>query len=658
MSTLNVVRLARALRAAAGPNVPLIGLTYPDVILGTYVYPSQPPTPAHISLAQDSVLGFKLLLNPALSRAYASGHGVLVDVTKATGAYTPLTTTTTLAPYGAVPVAVAKVCTLTWYCKVGKHPRNHAGVRLHRSARRGPLRHHGEGMMLPSVTRRRPEPVTMGKMAKTSMTRRLAGGALLLVVTSLLLTACSSANNSGNKTAATSTTSTTPAPTTTATTVATTGQLQVSSTVAVPVPANVQITAAEAPDGAVFVSPEGHDAATTTVVWVVDPKGPAEIAEHVNGGVSALAADATNLYVVADNSVIGYTRSTGNQMGQWKLPADQHSEHVRRQPGLDERRRRTGPGHDRPRQRAGHLPDCADLDGRTKRDRRGNQRRLRPRRIRVLRTIGQPPRQAESGGRQHRRTGARQQSQRGRWRHCRCRRGGRRVGVDQRARRDRDSTPSWNPYDADTLQPMGSYTGSVTEQIVDTSAGRSGPRWPQRAGRVSTGDRSLRQLRVPYFADGRAEFPDASGNGRPTARSRPGGRDGEHHDTRSRGGPALVDSGSARSTTREIVPSPPSSSPLVQEGAVLVVRGEVQRTTSSFDVDVGPLTSRVLHSTLRGREFRPFASRRCVRVVRELFEDAPALLRCFLAQPLPAGTSIDQTRSHVTCSQRSVSART
>ncbi len=160
----------------------------------------------------------------------------------------------------------------------------------------------------------------MGRMAKTSMIRRLAGRAVLLIVTGVLLTACSSANNSGKKTASTSTTSTTPAPTTTVTTVATTGQLQVSSSVAVPVPANVQITAAEAPDGAVFVSPEGHDAATTTVVWVVDPKGPAAIAEHVSGGVSALAADATNLYVVADDSVIGYTRSTGNQMGQWKLP--------------------------------------------------------------------------------------------------------------------------------------------------------------------------------------------------------------------------------------------------------------------------------------------------------------------------------------------------
>ena len=117
--TLNVIRLARALRAAAGPGVPLIGLTYPDIVLGAYVYPSLPATPARISLANESVLGFKLLLNPALSRAYAFGHGVLVDVTAASGAYTPLSTTTVLAPYGSVPVAVAKVCTLTWSCRVG-----------------------------------------------------------------------------------------------------------------------------------------------------------------------------------------------------------------------------------------------------------------------------------------------------------------------------------------------------------------------------------------------------------------------------------------------------------------------------------------------------------------------------------------------------------
>jgi lysophospholipase L1-like esterase len=115
----NVATLASGLRAAAGPKVPIMGLTYPDVILGEYVYPSVPATAARISLAQLSVVAFKSLINPALTTAYAPSGGVLVDVTSATGGYTPLTRTETLSPYGTIPVAVAKVCTLTWFCKEG-----------------------------------------------------------------------------------------------------------------------------------------------------------------------------------------------------------------------------------------------------------------------------------------------------------------------------------------------------------------------------------------------------------------------------------------------------------------------------------------------------------------------------------------------------------
>jgi lysophospholipase L1-like esterase len=117
--TQNVTTLAAALRAAAGPKVPLIGLTYPDVILGDYVYPSQPATAARISLANESVVAFKSLINPTLVKAYSAGHGVLVDVTSATGAYTSLTKVVNVKPYGPIPVPVANVCTLTWYCAQG-----------------------------------------------------------------------------------------------------------------------------------------------------------------------------------------------------------------------------------------------------------------------------------------------------------------------------------------------------------------------------------------------------------------------------------------------------------------------------------------------------------------------------------------------------------
>jgi lysophospholipase L1-like esterase len=117
--TKNVTSLAAALRAAAGPRVPLIGLTYPDVILGTYVYPKQPAPAAAISLAKISVVAFKALINPALTKAYATANGSFVDVTKATGAYAPLTQTVRYRPYGTIPAAVASVCSLTWFCAEG-----------------------------------------------------------------------------------------------------------------------------------------------------------------------------------------------------------------------------------------------------------------------------------------------------------------------------------------------------------------------------------------------------------------------------------------------------------------------------------------------------------------------------------------------------------
>ena len=126
----NVTTLVTALRADAGPKVPIIGLTYPDVLLGGYVYPTQPVTAARMSLASLSVVAFKSLINPTLAKAYATVSASFVDVTTASGAYTPLTKTVVIAPYGSVPVAVAKVCALTWYCQVGNIHATNAGYRF------------------------------------------------------------------------------------------------------------------------------------------------------------------------------------------------------------------------------------------------------------------------------------------------------------------------------------------------------------------------------------------------------------------------------------------------------------------------------------------------------------------------------------------------
>jgi lysophospholipase L1-like esterase len=109
----NVGSLVRRLRRAAGPKVRIVGITYPDVILGQWIRPGGQ------ELARLSVVAFQALINPALKRAYESVGGSFVDVTAATGAYGSLDATTTLAPYGTIPVPVARVCELTYYCSVG-----------------------------------------------------------------------------------------------------------------------------------------------------------------------------------------------------------------------------------------------------------------------------------------------------------------------------------------------------------------------------------------------------------------------------------------------------------------------------------------------------------------------------------------------------------
>jgi lysophospholipase L1-like esterase len=114
------------LRAAAGPDTPIVGLTYPDVILGGYVS----RTDSGGALATRAAAGFRQLINPTLARRYAAIGAGFVDVTAATGAYIPLTSTAYVEPYGVVPQAVARACQLTYYCQLmDLHPRT-AGYTL------------------------------------------------------------------------------------------------------------------------------------------------------------------------------------------------------------------------------------------------------------------------------------------------------------------------------------------------------------------------------------------------------------------------------------------------------------------------------------------------------------------------------------------------
>lgn len=120
----NLSKALRGLRRAAGNSTRIVGITYPDVILGGWVRPGGK------ALAEPSVTVFKTLINPALKKQYEAVGARFVDVTAATGAYTPLTRTTTLAPYGVIPVAVADVCRLTWYCERGDIHARTSGYRV------------------------------------------------------------------------------------------------------------------------------------------------------------------------------------------------------------------------------------------------------------------------------------------------------------------------------------------------------------------------------------------------------------------------------------------------------------------------------------------------------------------------------------------------
>lgn len=116
----NLRALLKRLRAATGPATRIVGITYPDIFLGDLA------TGGVLGriLANMSVAAFKSVLNPRLARTYAAAGAAFVDVTKATGGYGSLKRMTNLPPYGRIPVPVADVCTLTWYCRLHDvHPR-------------------------------------------------------------------------------------------------------------------------------------------------------------------------------------------------------------------------------------------------------------------------------------------------------------------------------------------------------------------------------------------------------------------------------------------------------------------------------------------------------------------------------------------------------
>jgi lysophospholipase L1-like esterase len=126
-----VAALDSALSTAGDTTAKVVGLTYPDVILGDWVYPAGS---ADTNLARASVAAFDALINPTLSAAYGASN--FVNVTQApyktatAGVDTPLTTTQKDGPYGVIPSAVAEICKLTYFCALGNIHANDKGYKF------------------------------------------------------------------------------------------------------------------------------------------------------------------------------------------------------------------------------------------------------------------------------------------------------------------------------------------------------------------------------------------------------------------------------------------------------------------------------------------------------------------------------------------------
>lgn len=100
------------------PTATVVGLGYPDVLLGLLATGSE----RDAGRARASVPVFRDLLGPALARTYDAAGARFVDVAALSGAYDPLTPTTTVQGR-PVPASVATLCASTHVCTTGDiHP--------------------------------------------------------------------------------------------------------------------------------------------------------------------------------------------------------------------------------------------------------------------------------------------------------------------------------------------------------------------------------------------------------------------------------------------------------------------------------------------------------------------------------------------------------
>jgi lysophospholipase L1-like esterase len=120
----NLPKIAKRLRVAAGPKARIAVQTEYDPFLQFWLKGDE----GSKSLASASVFIAKSQVNDAIIKGVKAAKLKVADVATAFDTYTPFEQTTTLDPYGTVPVAVAQICKLTWMCSGPNGPDIHANA--------------------------------------------------------------------------------------------------------------------------------------------------------------------------------------------------------------------------------------------------------------------------------------------------------------------------------------------------------------------------------------------------------------------------------------------------------------------------------------------------------------------------------------------------
>lgn len=116
----NLSTIASDLRSAVGPTVPIIGIT--DITNDIQHYLTGK---AGRTSAKEWLTEFKTVIVPTLQKAYAPSNVTLVNILSDIGSFLPWTKEVKYAPYGKIPLAVARTCELTYECSTGngdQHP--------------------------------------------------------------------------------------------------------------------------------------------------------------------------------------------------------------------------------------------------------------------------------------------------------------------------------------------------------------------------------------------------------------------------------------------------------------------------------------------------------------------------------------------------------